>query len=138
MKARLTALKCWKVAKPQVAPMSVNEPYLRNWVLELYEQELIIGIWWGTNRTNQWKCIFKTKFIGNIFNNYVSSLLPKIFLLILTLSFFLILFSLQSITTQMYNYYLIEAAFYISLMMSVFTDVRRKVSNMVYDWSIVW
>ena len=65
----LTPFKCCKVATLQFTLMS-NEPYLRNWVFKL---DGINCIWWQTNRTNRMKCIIETKFVGNIFNNYVSS-----------------------------------------------------------------
>ena len=62
MKARWTALKCWKVAT--AIRTSVNGPYLKNWMFKLDGMKCI---WWRTNRTNQLKCIFET--ICRIFKN---------------------------------------------------------------------
>ena len=76
VKARLTALKWWEVPKPQFAPMSVNG--LGNWVFKLDGIKCICWrtnntkcICWRTNNTNQLNRIFETKYVGNIFNNYV-------------------------------------------------------------------
>ncbi|XP_072041936.1 ceramide synthase 6-like [Amphiura filiformis] len=46
-------------------------------------------------------------------------------------------FPFHSLTTPIYNYYVIEASFYLSLMLSIFTDVRRKdfIANLVHHIS---
>ena len=66
IKACLTVLKCWKVANLQFTLMSVNWPYLRNWVFELDE---IKCIWWRTDRTNQITCILKQNMREIFFEN---------------------------------------------------------------------
>ena len=57
-------LKCWKVAKPQFSPMSVNGPYPGNLVFKL---DGIKCIWWRTNGTNQ-RSVFLKQTLWEIFS----------------------------------------------------------------------
>ena len=69
MKARLIALTCWELVKLQFTLMLVNGPYLR---IKAFKLDEIKCIWCRTNRVVQIKCIFETKFVGNLCNHYVS------------------------------------------------------------------